>query len=582
MNINRASFFSRKLLPISAITALILSSLLFATSAQANPNKPDNSGKANPSANSNAGGNSNAKPNNRPENTDSTSNETSNNSNGNSNSNSKSQNNETPQSNARNTETNRVITVGSKIKENNAASKGAAVSGTSGKTKNVVDERKFKVASLLKGQASKKRVNKRADRVKFPKSDPQCGEAIVRGNAKNPVITGEKVECFDYLVVFTAGTSQAQANSAVGSINGQVKRNYNRVINAALIHANPNRINALANNPRVRLIEQDAIVSTTGIQSNPSWGLDRIDQRALPLSSSYDDLNNTGSNIPVYIVDTGIYAAHVDFENRVTSGFTVITDGRGSSDCNGHGTHVAGTVGGKRFGVAKTVTLIPVRVLDCNGSGTYSGVIAGLDWIAANHPTGVAGVVNMSLGGAASSSVDIAVNNLINRKISVVVAAGNSNADACRYSPARVPAALTIGATQSNDARASYSNFGTCLDLFAPGSSIPSAWIGSTTATSTISGTSMASPHVAGIVARLLASSPNLSPSQVDSIVKNGATANVVSNAGSGSLNLLSYSLLSSDGPVTNPDEGTVTEPAPTKPKKGNGKGKGKKTGLNR
>lgn len=577
MNINRASFFSRKLLPISAITALIVSSLLFTTSAQANPNKPDNTGKANPSANSNAGGNSNAKPNNRPENTDSTSNETSSNSNENGNSKSKSQNNETPQSNTRNTETNRVITVGSKIKENNAASKGAAVSGNSGKTKNVVDERKFKVASLLKGQASKKRVNKRADRVKFPKSDPQCGEAIVRGNAKNPIITGEKVECFDYLVVFTAGTSQAQANSAVGSINGQVKRNYNRVINAALINANPNRINALANNPRVRLIEQDAIVTTAGIQSNPSWGLDRIDQRALPLSGTYDDANNTGSNIPVYIVDTGIYAAHVDFENRVTSGFTVITDGRGSNDCNGHGTHVAGTVGGKNFGVAKTVTLIPVRVLDCNGSGTLSGVIAGLDWLAANHPTGLAGVVNMSLGGAASSSLDIAVENLINRKISVVVAAGNSNADACRYSPARVPAALTIGSTETNDARAGYSNFGTCLDLFAPGSSIPSAWIGSTTATSTISGTSMASPHVAGIVARLLASSPNLSPSQVDAIVKNGATANVVSNAGSGSLNLLSYSLLSSDEPVRNPDEEPVSEPAPTKPKKGKGNGKGKR-----
>lgn len=547
MNITEASFFTRKLLPVSSIVALLFSSLLFATSAQANPNKPDNTGKANPSANSNAGGNSNSK---------------SNNAGGNGNSKSKSEN----------TEASRVITGSSKINENNVASKGAAVSGTRGKSKNVVDEKKFKVASLLKGQASKKRVNKRADRVKFPKSDPQCGEPIVKGNAKKPVITREKVECFDYLVVFTAGTSQAQAQSAVGSINGQVKRNYSRVINAALIHANPNRINALANNPRVRLIEQDALVSINEIQSNPSWGLDRIDQRTLPLSNSYDDANNTGSNIPVYIVDTGIYAAHVDFENRVTSGFTVISDNRGSSDCNGHGTHVAGTVGGKRFGVAKTVTLVPVRVLDCNGSGTYSGVIAGLDWIAANHPAGVAAVVNMSLGGAASSSVDIAVNNLINRKISVVVAAGNSNADACRYSPARVAAALTIGATQSNDARASYSNFGTCLDLFAPGSAIPSAWIGSTTATSTISGTSMASPHVAGIVARLLASSPSLSPSQIDTILKSGATANVVSNAGSGSLNLLSYSLISSDGTVTVPDDGTVTEPAPTKPKRGKGK----------
>jgi len=435
---------------------------------------------------------------------------------------------------------------------------------------------------LLKGQAAKKRVNKRADRVKFPKSDPNCGEPIIRGNAKNPVITGEKVECFDYLVVFTPGTSKAQANSAAANINAQVKRNYNSVINASLIHANPNKIAALANNPRVRLIEQDAQVAIANVQSNPSWGLDRIDQRNLPLNGSYDDLNNTGSNIPVYVVDTGIYAAHSDFESRVTAGFTSISDGRGSNDCNGHGTHVAGTIGGKNFGVAKTVTLIPVRVLDCTGAGTYSGVIAGLDWISTNHPAGVPAVVNMSLGGPASSTLDIALNNLVNKRISVVVAAGNSNADACNFSPARVPAAITIGASQSNDSRASYSNFGTCLDLFAPGSSISSTWIGSTSAVNTISGTSMASPHVAGIAARLLANSPSLSPAQVESAIKSGATPNLILSAGAGSPNLLAYSLINSDGSVTNPDDGTVTEPAPTNPKKGSNKGKGKKTGLNR
>ena len=565
----------KKSAAVASILSLLVSSLIFSASAQANPNKPDGKGKPNAATSNNSNGNNNSNPRGNSNNSD---NSPSNQSGPSANTNSGGNGNSNPNNN-------RVISGSNQINQNNVTPKGAAVTGTRVKTKNVVDEKKFKTASLLKGQAAKNRVNKRADRVKFAKSDPKCGEPIVRGNGRNQTQTNEKVQCFDYLVVFTPGTSAAQADNAVGSINGQVKRKYSRVINAALVHANPNRIAALSNNPNVRLVEQDARVTIAGVQVNPPWGLDRIDQRGLPLNGSYDDLNNTGSNIPVYVVDTGIYAAHSDFENRVTAGFTSITDGRGSNDCNGHGTHVAGTIGGKNYGVAKTVTLIPVRVLDCAGSGTYSGVIAGLDWIAANHAAGVPTVINMSLGGPASSSLDIAVNNLINRKISVVVAAGNSNADACNYSPARVPNAITVGATASNDSRANYSNYGSCLDLFAPGSSITSAWVGSTSAANTISGTSMASPHVAGIAARLLASNPGLSPSQVESSIKAGATTSVVSNAGPGSLNLLAYSLINSDGSVTNPDDGTTTEPAPTKPTKGNkggGKGKGKKAGLNR
>jgi serine protease len=447
------------------------------------------------------------------------------------------------------------------------------------KVKNVVNEKKFKTSSLIKGQANKKTINKRAEKVKFPKSDPKCGESIKKGNSAKTSENSEKVQCADYIVVFKPGTASGKVDEIAGNANAQVKRKFTKVINAALIYANPNKIAALAKNPNVSFVEQDATVTTTAVQSNPSWGLDRVDQRNLPLSKSYDDLNNSGSNIPVYVVDTGINAAHSDFESRVTAGFSVISDGLGSNDCNGHGTHVAGTIGGRTYGVAKTVTLIPVRVLNCSGSGTYSGVIAGLDWIAANHPAGVPAVVNMSLGGPASSSVDIAVSNLVDKKITVVVAAGNSNADACNFTPARVAGAITVGATESNDSRASYSNFGSCLDVFAPGSAISSTWIGSSNAANTISGTSMASPHVAGISARLLASNTGLSPNQVENLIKTQATSSVVSNPGPGSLNLLAFSLISSDGSITNPETSPSPTPKPSPTKKSNN-GKGKKLGL--
>ena len=454
-----------------------------------------------------------------------------------------------------------------------------STSATQVKSKNVIDEKKFKTSSLIKGQASKKTINKKAEKVKFPKSDPKCGEPVNKGKSTKSGESAEVVQCADYIVVFNPGTASGQVDQITGNINAQVKRKFTKVINAALIHANPNKIAALTKNPNVTLVEQDATVTTTGVQSNPSWGLDRVDQKTLPLSKSYDDLNNTGSNVPVYVVDTGINAAHSDFGTRVTAGFSVISDGLGSNDCNGHGTHVAGTIGGRTYGVAKTVTLIPVRVLNCAGSGTYSGVIAGLDWIAANHPSGVAAVVNMSLGGAASSSVDIAVGNLVNKKITVVIAAGNSNADACNFSPARVASAITVGATEPNDSRASYSNYGSCLDLFAPGSAITSAWIGSSTAANTISGTSMASPHVAGISARLLASNTGLTPAEVENAIKAGATSSVVSNPGPGSLNLLAFSLITADGVVTNPETTPSPSPSPTKKSSNN---KGKRLGLSR
>jgi subtilisin family serine protease len=256
----------------------------------------------------------------------------------------------------------------------------------------------------------------------------------------------------------------------------------------------------LRNNPNVKYLEADVKVSL--LQTSTSvWGLDRIDQRSLPLDGRYDSEGKAGVGVRAYVIDTGVRATHAEFGGRVGSGFTAISDGRGTNDCNGHGTHVAGTVGGTKYGVAKEVALVPVRVLDCNGSGTMSGVIAGVSWVS-NNAT-LPAVANMSLGGSASQSLDDAVNASINKGITYVVAAGNENQDACNVSPARVKAAITVGASNSSDARASFSNYGSCVDIFAPGVGIPSAWYTGDNSAATLNGTSMAAPHVAGVVALL-------------------------------------------------------------------------------
>ncbi|MSY38944.1 MAG: S8 family serine peptidase, partial [Actinobacteria bacterium] len=236
-----------------------------------------------------------------------------------------------------------------------------------------------------------------------------------------------------------------------------------------------------------------------GTQGCATWGLDRIDQLTANLDGLFTPAG-TGSGVVAYVVDTGIYAAHSDFTGRISSGYTAISDGNGTNDCNGHGTHVAGTIGGTTYGVAKQVTLVPVRVLGCTGSGSTSGVIAGIDWAITHHASGPA-VLNMSLGGGYSKTLNDAVVAAVADGITVVVAAGNSSVNACDSSPASEATAITVGATSSNDARASFSNYGSCVDLFAPGVNITSAGISGTTSASTFSGTSMASPHVAGAAA---------------------------------------------------------------------------------
>jgi subtilisin family serine protease len=369
-----------------------------------------------------------------------------------------------------------------------------------------------------------------------------------------------------YVVRFRDGVDPVStANNIARASKGNVNRIFSKVLNGATITVPAKAINGIKRNPNVVAVEQDFVVkldpSSPVQQLNPTWGLDRIDQRALPLNGAYG-APSAASGTRVYVIDTGVLGSHGDFGGRVVNGFDALATGNGWNDCNGHGTHVAGTVGGSTYGVAKLTTIVPVRVLNCDGSGTLSGVIAGLDWVAGQHVTGQLAVANMSLGGGASSNLDNAVNNLINRGVTVVVAAGNSNADACNYSPARVPAAITVAATTSSDSRASYSNFGKCIDVFAPGSSVTSAWYTSTTAIATLSGTSMAAPHVAGIAAVSLAVNGAQSPSQLESSIAAAATANVVTQAGTGSPNLLAF-VVTSGSPTDGP---TIDATAPSQP----------------
>ncbi|MGC4850852.1 S8 family peptidase [Micromonospora sp. DT15] len=324
-----------------------------------------------------------------------------------------------------------------------------------------------------------------------------------------------------------------------GRHGGTVARTYGAALRGFEVKVSASAAARIAADPAVAYVEQNHTVSISGTQANPpSWGLDRIDQRNLPLDSSYT-YPNTASNVHAYIIDTGIKFSHNDFGGRATSGYDAV-DGGSADDCNGHGTHVAGTVGGSAYGVAKGVQLVGVRVLNCSGSGTNAGVIGGVDWVTANAIKPA--VANMSLGGGANTSLDNAVRNSIASGVTYGLAAGNdSGANACNTSPARTTEAITVGSTTSTDARSSFSNIGTCLDIFAPGSSITSAWYTSNTATNTISGTSMATPHVVGAAALVASANPSWTPAQVRNQLVANATPNVVSNPGSGSPNLLLY-----------------------------------------
>ncbi|MDY7232793.1 S8 family peptidase [Hyalangium rubrum] len=349
-------------------------------------------------------------------------------------------------------------------------------------------------------------------------NDMDSLEASELGQTQAPLLKAEPGKAIPgaYIVKLRDGAQF----STLGNVMAEVKtRHQYSIINGFAADLDEKQLDALRRNPMVEYVEEDGVASIDATQTGAPWGLDRIDQKTLPLNGTYI-YTSTASNINAYIIDTGIYTAHSNFGGRATNVYDAF--GGTGADCNGHGTHVAGTVGGSTYGVAKAVKLRGVRVLDCNGSGSWSGVIAGMDWVRLNHVKPA--VANMSLGGAANTSVNTAATNLSNAGVFVAVAAGNnSGANACSYSPAGATNVTTVGSTASNDTRSSFSNIGSCVDIYAPGSNILST--SSSGGTATMSGTSMASPHVAGVGALYKATYGDASSATINTwLVNNGTT----------------------------------------------------------
>ena len=352
-----------------------------------------------------------------------------------------------------------------------------------------------------------------------------------------------------YIVVFKNDVQDVDGEAKkISSLHGaSLKHTYKAALKGMAVELSDAEVASLRAEPSVAYVEQDQTMSISTTQSGATWGIDRIDQRALPLSGTYS-YTADGTGVTVYIIDTGINFTHTEYAGRTSTGIDEITPGGTAADCNGHGSHVSGTVGGTTYGVAKKVKLVAVRVLDCSGSGSTSGVIAGIDWVTTNRVLPAA--ANMSLGGGFSAALNTSVENSIAAGVVYGIAAGNSTADACNSSPASAPSAITVGATTISDGFASFSNYGTCVDINAPGVNITSAWIGSNTATNTISGTSMATPHVVGAAALYLQVNPAATPATVRNALVANATPNVITSIGPGTPNLLLYTGFIAAGPT--------------------------------
>ncbi|MFI9013890.1 S8 family peptidase [Streptomyces griseus] len=374
---------------------------------------------------------------------------------------------------------------------------------------------------------------------------PGGGEGRIVGADRPGAVEGS------YIVTLKDSVARTEIPSVARSLAerhaGQVRSTYTTALRGFSVKMSEERAERLAADPSVARVEADGAAHATGTQPNPpSYGLDRIDQRDLPLNQSFT-YPNDASGVTVYVVDSGVRMSHGDFGGRASSGYDFIDNDSNASDCHGHGTHVAGTVAGSAYGVAKAAKIVSVRVLNCQGSSgsTWDPVLRGIDWVTKNAKKPA--VVNMSVGGGKTQSINDAIANSIASGITWVVAAGNNNADSCQYSPSSTPAAITVGATNSSDARATgwsngqASNYGTCLDIFAPGDRITSASNAGDSAGQSMSGTSMASPHTAGAAALLLAASPSLTPAQVRDRLVAQATPDKVGDARPGSPNRLLF-----------------------------------------